>query len=605
MSNEIRKNNIVYASTSAGDHNDLKNVQGKGVNGEAYHLNADEYRFVQATIAGAPLAPTNLSPADGELNIYQYPEFTGSAYVSPRDVPMLGIEILIGDDVTLQNVIFTGYAETSQTAARLTDFEAIIETETTYFWAIRYVDTDGRRGNWSVPTSFTTAAAFEATVVLRPNIIYPAEGARVSPLDPMLLSSPFTIIGATDTHESSDWQISSHPGFDASHILAESLDDADNLTSVILNGIDMTGDLGFYARTRHEAANAGKSAWSPIRHALLREFHNDHLIGIGISEGSMVYWIDEQGNHVNVRGDYFANHPLYQFPRVIVADQYMRALPEVFVRCDHDEGGFMYRYWISPYEFGGSIIHPAYALSTAGAILFGEYLSGNDANSGTLTQLNSQPGKFIRFCSTTMPSADWLNTDADYDHKGWAVMSVYDRALLSLLMLVELRTFVFTGKIERNVSPGIVDDTSRPAFHGVTHPFFNYGEIGSNNLCGEYIGGIDLGNKDSTVRRYGASTDLSLLSSIPKQASSATSIIVSTLKTDIHPNIGPLQLLFMPDTMNGGGLGITIPAEFNTTGYPACALYGGLGARAPFPFIYNQGVASNHNLFARLVKRTT
>ncbi|MDR1020842.1 MAG: hypothetical protein LBL73_08790, partial [Synergistaceae bacterium] len=83
-------------------------------------------------------------------------------------------------------------------------------------------------------------------------------------------------------------------------VLAESLDDGENKTAVIFQDLDLSGEKGFYARARHKGALAGKSPWSPTRRALLKEFHDDFLIGVGITEGGAVFRIDGEGKPVAV-----------------------------------------------------------------------------------------------------------------------------------------------------------------------------------------------------------------------------------------------------------------------------------------------------------------
>jgi hypothetical protein len=612
MSRQIRYDGETYSSTGGGDHEKLGNRRGAGIDGEAFHLDRDMYGFVQANYSGSPATPVNLSPAEGETDVYQFPEFMGSAYSSPREVPMLGIEIRIGLDPEILEPVYEGYVETSQTSARFSEFEAIIQTDTMYFWSLRYVDADGRKSNSSVPTGFVTAAEFQPSVVLRPNIIYPAEGARTSPLDPMLLSSPFRIIGATDTHEASDWQAASRADFDPAYILAESLDDGTNLESVIFSGTDLTGDLGFYARTRQKGALAGWSGWSPICHALLKEFHNDFLIGIGITEGGAVYHIDGEGNLANVRNDYFEKNPLYAFPRAIVAGQYMRALLETHVRCDHDAGGFKYRYWISPYAFRDSIVHPAFALSGAGPLLFGEYLSGNDEDSGSVASLNSSPDKYLRPSSAASKNAAWLNTGEDNSHRGWGLLSVYERQLLNLLMLVEARSFSLNKAISSKQIFSGINGADRPNFHGITHPVFNSSSgWGTLVSLGEGIDGVFLGTYYARGWRLGLPSTLDdrYALSVPGGSVTSAAVFVDQLKTDADPNFGPLQLLFIPGTVTtGSNSGINMSLGTRTLTMPAVdsstMSYSYDNDGIQFPFLYSGILGGTPGVFMRLVKRS-
>jgi hypothetical protein len=94
--NEIRKNNKTYgASSNGGDHEKLANRRGVGIYGETYHLNRDEYKFVQESMGDRPVTPRNVYPSDGEENVYKYVRFEGSEYKHPNHIPMLGVELRI------------------------------------------------------------------------------------------------------------------------------------------------------------------------------------------------------------------------------------------------------------------------------------------------------------------------------------------------------------------------------------------------------------------------------------------------------------------------------------------------------------------------------
>jgi hypothetical protein len=409
MHNAINKNSKTYTSTGgAGDHERLSNRRGAGPDGAAHHLSTDEKRFFETLLADAPLTPTNIYPMDNENNVYQFPEFIGSEYRSPKGTPMLGVEIAIASDADLQYLIYTGYIETELAANRFPDFEALITVSTSYFWSIRYVDTRGIAGNWSVPTLFTTAAAFEPTVVITPQIDYPTEDSRVSPIDPLLVSSPFTLIGGTDTHESSSWQLSNAANFEPGNIIAESLDDTQSLTAIVFPNLDLEGEHGFYSRVRHKAALAGESRWSPIRHAWLRDFHDSPFIGVAgrpASEGGVISWrlLNLAGETVKVRSTYWDKHSVIHktikdtaASNIIVADQHMVLCPEFYVRTDHGKDGDDYRFFIGPAPFEGASLHPMFLHNNSnGPIYWGKYLCGNATDTGT-PGANSLPGYYVR-----------------------------------------------------------------------------------------------------------------------------------------------------------------------------------------------------------------
>jgi hypothetical protein len=121
----------------------------------------------------------------------------------------------------------------------------------------------------------------------------------------------------------------------------------------------------------------------------------------------------------------------------------MITVPPAYVRVAND-GDTRY-IWISPDEFSGAYLHPAFVQSE-GPIYWGKYLSGAaTADRFSISQANSRPD-YYPGCLTppntvTLTNADWLETGADGAHKGWHVMSIYDRALMALLMAIDYLSF--------------------------------------------------------------------------------------------------------------------------------------------------------------------
>ena len=477
-------------------HENMPDVQG-GKSNEHNHLTDEEYEWFANHFANIALKPVNLVPSDGELNVYQYPEFIGTEYIHPASVPMYGVELEVYSDSAMTNPICSEIIITSLTSFRSPIFENLIQVTTTYYWRLRYIDDHDIKGVWSDITSFTTASAFEPTVILRPNIIYPTETAKVSPIDPLLISTPFGVVGATDTHESSDWQIGTHANFDT--ILAESLNDTVNKTSIILSGFDLSGNNGFYSRVRHNATISGASQWSPIKHALLKEFYDGPLIGVMFSRSSssakyVGNWINEQGNVVGLKSDYFNNHPIYVLPEVSILGQSMIYIPPVYVKCDYLEDADVYRYWISPIEFDGSYLHPAFA-NCIGGLYIGKYLGGVTSDSGnaglhdgnTTTNpvgFTSLPDRYPVWTSNYKGEnineyVAYYNTRVDSDHDGWHIDSIYDYSLRELLMMIEYKMINFSSKVSGYIHNRTIrnDDPVRNKWRSIVNPYqTNYGD---------------------------------------------------------------------------------------------------------------------------------
>ena len=574
---QIKFRGVTYSSIVGLDHELLINRIGIGQNGESFHLDEDMYNFLRAEYLGTPLTPVNMSPLDGEIDIYKFPEFVGSEYVSPKNVPMLGLWIRIGltEDIE-SNIVIEDYIETQKTNARCHNFESIIQTSTTYYWQIRYVDDDGRIGPYSIPTSFTTLSVFDTPVIEIPTILFPAEGTKISPIDPLLISTPFTMLDGADSHSSSDWEFASDQNFQ--NLLASSYNDTNNKTSITFS-LDLSGVNGVYSRVKHNGVTK-VSDWSPRRHAYLREFYDGYTIGIGITESGSIKLIDETGAQVQVRGDYYNRHPLWQFSETIILNNYMRSILETHVRCDSGEGGFKYRYWVSPSEFDGSIIHPAFA-QTNGLLFLGSYMNGNGSDpawagestngAGNISEVGSKPN--VRAVpmgagyTNRYTVCNSLNTEADSDHVGWHLMSIYDWALLTLLMTIELKTLNLSSYMVSGGDRNTLNSAISIKYRGISAPMLVSKIPDMNNTYSSYNASLILlgfgGQGTHTNINIGSPYDLQTYKTFLRTAidDSDSNKYVQELIDDIDEDLGPLLLLFLGKTFSStidNTLGVTM-----------------------------------------------
>ncbi|MFK5883485.1 MAG: hypothetical protein QM489_03990, partial [Candidatus Izemoplasma sp.] len=106
---------------------------------------------------------------------------------------------------------------------------------------VRY-GSDNHLSKWSDVISLTTADIYVETP-----IVTVSGGTSNVPLQPTFNTSAFTIINGTDTHVSTDWQVSTTADF--SNIVFESLNDTVNLTSITLTS-DLSTDTQYYLRAK-------------------------------------------------------------------------------------------------------------------------------------------------------------------------------------------------------------------------------------------------------------------------------------------------------------------------------------------------------------------
>ena len=111
--------------------------------------------------------------------------------------------------------------------------------------------------------SVTLAGVAEAIAptpgIATPSITSPTEGATDVSAGLTVTASVFTVTnGGSDTHASSDWQISDDSGF--SNIVEESLADATNKTSYAASGLSALTE--YWVRVRYNGTTYGASGWS-------------------------------------------------------------------------------------------------------------------------------------------------------------------------------------------------------------------------------------------------------------------------------------------------------------------------------------------------------
>lgn len=112
-------------------------------------------------------------------------------------------------------------------------------------------------GGFSVNGRAITVIVMGLTVS-KPSILVPSNGAKNRPLSSNYISSTFSAVGGTDTHASSDWEVSEDVTF--SEVLSRSYDDPVNLTGWSTPNLKELKK--HYVRVRYRGASGKVSAWS-------------------------------------------------------------------------------------------------------------------------------------------------------------------------------------------------------------------------------------------------------------------------------------------------------------------------------------------------------
>lgn len=110
----------------------------------------------------------------------------------------------------------------------------------------------------------TFLVAVGAQSVATPSILYPAEAQTSVEVAPTLTGSVFaTVPAGQDTHQSSQWQISTDLGFIT--VVFDSGTSNTNKTSVSVPAGTLSLNTTYYARVKYTGAIIGASAWSATR----------------------------------------------------------------------------------------------------------------------------------------------------------------------------------------------------------------------------------------------------------------------------------------------------------------------------------------------------
>jgi hypothetical protein len=160
------------------------------------------------------------------------------------------------------------------------------------------------------------------------------------------------------------------------------------------------------------------------------------------------------------------------------------------------------RLWLSPVQFEDSYLHPAFVNSLGGPLLIGEVLGHLDG-SGNLT---SDPTEDVIFQWDTSwgigngtayntTAADWLNDSSGMtEYSGWHVETAWEHRLLTLLMLMEDKTFNLKAQLKGDYIGATAGADDNGNYRGIKTPFLaGYSVDSMAERTGLFLQGFDLG----------------------------------------------------------------------------------------------------------------
>jgi len=122
-------------------------------------LDADQNTFLNLPIPAAIITPTNVSPADEATEIQETPTLTGSIYYSLYGKTQKSSQWQVSTDNTFATTNYDS-GEVVGVGVSHTIPGSILQFSTNYYWRVRYRDVDDVYSEYSTPTEFETAAAW-------------------------------------------------------------------------------------------------------------------------------------------------------------------------------------------------------------------------------------------------------------------------------------------------------------------------------------------------------------------------------------------------------------------------------------------------------------
>ncbi len=215
---------------------------------------------VQASglLSRPPNQPSNVSPTDHAEGVALKPTLKCSAFspAESEDTHVASQWRITATPGDYSSPVYDSGLD-SFSLLQVTLDSARLNGNTTYYWQVRHLGSDGLWSAWSEETSFTT----QNQPPSQPDNVSPQNGASGIGLTPTLQSSAFSDPDAGDTHAASQWRITATPG-DYSDPVFLSPELTTSLVQTTVDSGRLTGNTTYYWQVRHEDNHGDWSLWS-------------------------------------------------------------------------------------------------------------------------------------------------------------------------------------------------------------------------------------------------------------------------------------------------------------------------------------------------------
>ena len=221
--------------------------------------------------------PVIISPLSGSVGVVPTPTLEASAYGNIYgDVRNYRLFQIDDGDFSTPIYEFQGDVDSHTVASTL-------PLNTQLKWRCKDVAVGGAESNWSGVSVFSTGDVTVDTPTLS------VEGSPTDvPESPLLETSAFSVIGGSDTHLNTDWQILN----DQLVVVWESLADSVNKLSITVDAGVLQESTTYTFRARHRGTTYGVSDWVSVSATTKAMFFDDNSDVDGLTFAAM----DTAGN---------------------------------------------------------------------------------------------------------------------------------------------------------------------------------------------------------------------------------------------------------------------------------------------------------------------
>ena len=237
--------------------------------------------FTVAIGAAVVNTPSITSPVNGATGVALQPTIEASAFSTTP--PAQGVhqssQWQVATSSDFLNIAYdSGVDVTNKTSLTL---PSPLSLNTQHWVRVRYTSSTIGVSEWSSAVSFTTTNQY----VAQPTVSV-TDGPNNVGETPTITTSAFSVVGGSDAHASTDWQIVK---VSDSSVVWQSLGSTSNKTSVVVPAGVLLESQDYVARARHNGTTIGSSAWGEYSFTTKAEFFTFDPSSVGLPYGGGYY----------------------------------------------------------------------------------------------------------------------------------------------------------------------------------------------------------------------------------------------------------------------------------------------------------------------------